>query len=82
MKPLRENRQRIALTLLCLTIYGCCSSEVIRLKPPDVLLQPCQASGFTGQTYGDLVHYSIGLRETLELCNQDKAAIRQWANEQ
>lgn len=68
--------------LLCLMIYGCCSSEVIRLRPPDVLLQPCQAGGFAGQTYGDLVHHAITLRESLELCNQDKESIKQWADEQ
>lgn len=60
-------------------ICACSLTEVQRLKPPAVLLLDCPTVAFTGQTYGDLVQHAISLKEAIDLCNQDKAALRKWA---
>lgn len=52
------------------------------MLPPAVLLEDCLVNTFAGATYGDLVQHAIDLKESLELCNNDKAALRKWSEEQ
>ena len=63
-------------------ICACSLNPVERIKPPDLLLQDCYAPDFAGETYGDLVLHVVELREAIGLCNNDKAALRQWAEKE
>lgn len=68
-----------SMLLYLMTLLGCSSAEITRIRPPDLLMQPCGKPVFTGHTYGDLVHHAVELRESLDLCDQDKTALRKWA---
>jgi hypothetical protein len=62
-------------------ICACSSIQIERVKPPAVLLEPCPVEVFAGETYGDLILHTVALRESLRLCNNDKAALKKWAAE-
>jgi len=46
--------------------------------PARLLLEPSRKPEYTGQTWGDVVKYSLELRESLDLCNADKEALVKW----
>ena len=69
---------------LLLSLTGCGSTEYVRVKerdtPPVALLQDCAeplAADVT--TNGLLLGYVGQLRSALRKCNDDKAALREWA---
>lgn len=82
MKLLNPDRKMIVLTLMCLMSYGCCSTEIIRVKPPEVFLQHTPDPIPEGKTYGDMISHCLKLREAMELCNADKASLREWVNDE
>lgn len=51
------------------------------MPPPAVLLQEVPEPRLRGRTNGDLLSWSLDLREALRLANSDKAALREWANQ-
>jgi hypothetical protein len=52
-----------------------------KLLPPASLLADCPAPAPTVSTNGELVDYILALRGALRLCNDDKAALREWAKD-
>ncbi len=72
----------IALCLALLLLGGCASEPVTRvvpLLPPQELLRSCQAPTFAGETNGALLDHALMLRQTLDQCDADKSALREWA---
>ena len=63
--------------LLMVMMSGCCSIQKPSLDSlPDSLIQDCPVSVYQGETYGDVIEYSIYLKTDLKKCNKDKAALR------
>jgi hypothetical protein len=47
--------------------------------PPQSLVLQTPAPALLGASNGDLLQWSLDLRDALGSCNADKAAIRVWA---
>ena len=56
-------------------------SKIEKQYPDKKYLRHCDAPVFDqkGAVYSDLFPYINSLRQALELCNNDKAALREWA---
>lgn len=50
--------------------------------PPWALLEDCPEPRVTVNTNGDLVRHTRAMRDALRSCNDDKAALREWAEKQ
>jgi hypothetical protein len=50
------------------------------VTPPATLLQPTPKPVFAGRTNLDLATYALDLKDALQSCNDDKAALRNWIN--
>lgn len=76
---------RAAWIVPCLILSAGCSSkpvvktETVYVRPPPELLEPCERPAWRGRTYRDLVEHAIRLREALEACDDQVAAIREWS---
>ena len=68
------------LLALCLTACAAPSS-VIRETPPALLLADCPVPCSVLKTNADLARWALELREALGLCNLDKRALREWAEQ-
>jgi len=71
----------IATLLVCLP--GCALFErrvtTVKMLPPVELTQDCPSPDGKPKTNGDLARYAQDLKGSLALCNNDKAALRAWA---
>lgn len=74
---------RYASLFLALALAGCASAppRVLQSGPPASLLEPCYEPAGAPQTNGELLGYALALRDALRGCNDDKAALREWAKE-
>lgn len=68
-------------------ILSSCSPSVVVTKierqyPDKKYLKDCGSTGFKSDkpVYSDLVPYIQSLKSLLALCNNDKKALRRWAN--
>ena len=73
--------------LFLIFILSSCSPAVVVTKverqyPDKKYLRDCGSASFKNDkpVYSDLVPYIQSLRSLLELCNNDKKALRGWAN--
>jgi hypothetical protein len=72
----------LGLGLLALMLAGCGTvrpPEVQVLVPPAALLQDCVYVAPPLRTNGELVQAYVALQGVLALCNDDKEALREWA---
>jgi hypothetical protein len=70
------------LVMAGIFITGCASNPVFREArevPPAQLMQDCPAPSPIVTTNGELASYILSLKQVLRLCNDDKAALREWA---
>ncbi len=74
-------RSSLILGLMLLTGCGTVQTEYIRELPPASLLEDCQVPQIVLRTNQDLATHIVDLRGALRACNQDKAALREWAKE-
>lgn len=67
--------------LAALALSGCAGSTplLVRDLPPEVLLQDCPEPPANIRTNKDLAEWALALRQALRVCNNDKAALREWA---
>jgi hypothetical protein len=74
---------RLTPLLVLVSALSACASapEVVKLKPPVDLLQDCPHPTVATATNGDLARGILAYREALTLCNNDKAALREWDKE-
>lgn len=63
--------------LLVLLLTACAQVQL----PPAELLADCREPSATVSTNGLLAKYALDLRTALRSCNDDKAALREWASE-
>jgi len=76
---------RRGLTSLCLLalLSGCATAPPVTLiqreKPPAHLLLDCPLPAQEFRTNADLLAHILALRGSLRGCNDDKAALREWA---
>ena len=54
---------------------------MLKVLPPSALLLETPRPDFTGSSNGDLVDYIDELEHALGVCNADKAALRDWAEQ-
>lgn len=56
-------------------------SDVVKQYPEKKYLRDCGSPAFTKEraVFSDLLPYIKTLQTALELCNNDKAALREWA---
>lgn len=70
---------------LCLGMVACSKpyqvyeTELVRITPPLLLLEPLPVPPFTGSDNEDLLLYSLTLRQNLQLCNARLEAIKKSA---
>lgn len=72
------------LVMAVVFLSGCATAPEFREArdlPPAQLLQECEAPSPIVTTNGDLARYILALKQALNLCNDDKAALREWAQE-
>lgn len=70
--------KRCASLLAVLALVGCASTQPVGL-PPAALLEDCPEPVAEVRTNGDLARLALDLKLALALCNNDKAALRAWA---
>lgn len=72
----------MALCLLT-SLIGCAATKTIgvptRDTPPEGLLADCVAARGAIKTNKDILTYVESLKSALKGCNDDKAALREWA---
>jgi hypothetical protein len=73
-------RLRPDFAVASLTLLLCASCAQFQL-PPAELLADCQEPAASVSTNGLLAKYALDLRTALRSCNDDKAALREWAKE-
>lgn len=76
----------LAIACLALWLSACASTpepvtktEVVRVKPPSSLLEPCPLPEPTVDTNAQLADWTTRLVESLRACNGDKRALRLWS---
>ena len=72
---------RMPAVLLAALLCASCAAVTPSATPPLALLSDCPQPVVNVQTNGDLVHLIRALRGALSLCNDDKRALREWAND-
>jgi hypothetical protein len=55
--------------------------QVIKVTPPSALLLETPHPDFTGSSNGDLVNFIDEVGNALDMCNADKAALRNWVTD-
>lgn len=71
------------VVLLCLALTGCATAPVtVKLTPPADLLQECGPVVEQTVTNGQLAATILEYRKVLRLCNNDKAALREWSEKE
>jgi hypothetical protein len=74
---------RSASLILAAALSGCAVlSPPPAATPPWALLEDCPEPAAQVRTNGDLVRHIRALRDALRSCNDDKAALRSWAEKQ
>lgn len=69
---------------VALFLTGCFATtpQVIKSLPPVELLQDCATSEVDKTTNGGLAQGILDLRKDIKVCNNDKAALRDWAEKE
>lgn len=67
------------MLVFLLAITGCTTIKYVREVPPGHLLLDCPAPEKRLGTNGDLARTLQGFDWALTYCNNDKAALREWA---
>lgn len=63
-----------------LALAGCTTVPVIQ-APPEHLMQDCPIPAVQAEKNGDLPKTILAFKAALRSCNDDKAALREWAKE-
>lgn len=66
-----------------MALSGCAAlaPTVLKLKPPVELMQDCPSPVYRIGTNGELAAGILAERNALALCNNDKAALREWSKD-
>ena len=79
--PKRKRRLLVpsGLLSLCLLVLLSGCATPINDTPPSYLLEDCVAVRVNAATNADLLDIIDNQRRALRACNDDKAALREWA---
>jgi hypothetical protein len=71
-----------AVIAVLMALSGCqaLAPTVLKLMPPAELLQDCPSPEYSVRSNGDLAKAILAERNALALCNNDKGALRRWAD--
>jgi hypothetical protein len=70
----------VAAMAVFLALGGCGHFSATRVAPPPAaLLQPCPRPALEGPLNGDLARAFLLRGQAIDACNDDKAALREWA---
>ena len=72
----------LAAGFLLGSLTGCGGTLTVKVLPPIELLQDCPESSIDVRTNGGLAAAVPILRHDLKVCNLDKKALREWAEEE
>lgn len=67
--------------LVLLALAGCATKYAQQTLPPEHLLLPCPVPAVQAETNGALARTVLAFKRALQDCNDDKAALREWAKE-
>jgi hypothetical protein len=76
----------VSLTLLLL-VTGCARTQTVYKtntayrNPPAFLLADCPVPEYTGTDWQDVAEYAKAVQVMLDLCNGDKAMLREWVSQ-
>lgn len=76
---------RLTLLLMLVSAASGCASvpaPTLKMLPPVELIQECPHPVVSTNTNGDLARGILAYRESLTLCNNDKAALREWSDKE
>lgn len=67
--------------LVLLAMAGCASTHAIKVQHiyPEQLFLDCPTPSVEARTNGELARTLMDFRSALQTCNDDKAALREWA---
>lgn len=74
----------LSLTLFltaCASAPGPVRTETVQSYPPETLLRDCERPAYpaTGSnTNGALARFSLAVLDAIDVCNADKAGLREW----
>jgi hypothetical protein len=69
--------------VLVAALTGCAAvPTVTRDLPPAFLMEDCPEPEATVSTNAELAAWILSLRHSLRKCNNDKAALRDWAEQE
>ena len=69
-----------ASALLALALAGCGTTQYVLTPPPAELLADCPIPMDPIPTNADLARRDAARKAAIEACNDDKAALREWAS--
>lgn len=82
---IRNNARRASLIVLAgatlLLLPACSTVQIVRQTPSPELLRHCPEPIVSVRTNGELAQALQSTRAALALCNIDKAALREWAED-
>ncbi|WP_341539095.1 Rz1-like lysis system protein LysC [Serratia marcescens] len=69
--------------VLCLPLLlSSCSKmpppQQIVLLPPESVFTPCEQPSLQGDTWGDVVSYTLAMQTALSICAGQVATLKQW----
>lgn len=75
------------MTICLMLLSGCSTTEYVTVTetvvkkqyPPEHWLAECGSPVFIGNSNQDLMDYVLVMRTALNKCNEDKAALKEWA---
>ena len=82
----KQRRNGIAASLLALFLMGCANSavptrtEVVKLRPDEALMAPCNRPAPQGPTNGHIKTFAEQGALALKDCADRMDAIREWSN--
>lgn len=69
-----------AALILAAALSGCAQVPItVRDTPPAALLEECPVPEFRAETNIELAEWALALLQALRYCNNDKEALREWA---
>lgn len=68
--------------VLAMLVLTGCATTTVKVLPPVDLLAECPHPIVSTATNGDLAKAIPAYRKALTLCNNDKAALREWAEKE
>ncbi|RTF18700.1 hypothetical protein D9B84_14910 [Serratia marcescens] len=52
--------------------------QQIVLLPPESVFTPCEQPSLQGDTWGDVVSYTLAMQTALSICAGQVATLKQW----